>query len=223
MGVHDGHRKRLTARFLRQGLEGFAPHEVLELLLFYSIPRQDTNELAHRLIERFGSLSGVLEAPYERLLEVKGVCENTAALLKLMPELTRVYYAARREGTYVRSNQDAKELLLPRLFGRQEELVYALLLDAKGKCLALEQVHAGSVNASEVNLRKIAGLAIRTNAAGLILAHNHPGGVSTPSQEDVLTTRHMQATLEAMEIQLVDHLVFADRDFTSMRQTGLLR
>lgn len=223
MGIHDGHRKRLTARFLAEGLEGFAPHQALELLLFYSIPRQDTNELAHRLINRFGSLSAVFEAPFEQLLEVEGVGEKTASLLKLMPDMARVYYSARQEGAFVRSNQDAQALLLPRFLGRQEELVYALLLDAKGKCLALEQVHAGSVNASEVNLRKIAGLAIRTNAAGLILAHNHPGGVSTPSQEDVLTTRHMQATLEAMEIQLVDHLVFADRDFTSMRQTGLLR
>ncbi|MBR4991788.1 MAG: DNA repair protein RadC [Clostridia bacterium] len=223
MGVHDGHRKRLTARFLRQGLEGFAPHEVLELLLFYSIPRQDTNELAHRLIERFGSLSGVLEAPYERLLEVKGVGENTAALLKLMPELTRVYYASRQEGAYVRSNQDAQALLMPRFLGRNEEMVFALLLDAKGKCLALEAIHQGSVNASEVSVRKIAALAISANAAGVILAHNHPGGVSTPSREDVLTTQHIQSTLAAMEIQLVDHLVFADRDFTSMRQSGLLR
>lgn len=223
MGVHDGHRKRLTARFLTEGLEGFEPHQVLELLLFFSIPRQDTNELAHRLIDRFGSLSGVFDAPYEQLLEVKGVGENTAALLKLMPDMTRRYYAARQDGAYIRSNKDAQELLLPRFVGRQEEMVYALLLDAKGKCLAVELVHEGSVNAAEVHLRKIVALAIRANAAGLILAHNHPGGVSTPSQEDVLTTRHMQTTLEAMEIQLVDHLVFADRDFTSMRQTGLLR
>lgn len=223
MGIHDGHRKRLTARFLAEGLEGFEPHQVLELLLFYSIPRQDTNELAHRLMARFGSLSGVLEAPYEQLLEVKGVGENTAALLKLMPALTRVYYSAQQEGTYIRSNQDAQALLLPRFLGRQEELVYAVLLDAKGKCLAVEQVHKGSVNTSEVSIRKIAGLAISSNAAGLILAHNHPGGVSAPSQEDVLTTQHIQNTLSAMEIQLVDHLVFADREYTSMRQTGLLR
>lgn len=223
MGVHDGHRKRLTARFLAEGLEGFEPHQVLELLLFYSIPRRDTNELAHELIDRFGSLSAVFEAPYERLLEVKGVGENTAALLKLITGIARVYYADRQEGAYIRSNKDAQALLLPRLFGRQEEMVYALLLDAKGKCLALELVHQGSVNAAEVNLRKIAALAIRANAVGLILAHNHPGGVATPSQEDVLTTRHIQSTLAAMEIQLVDHLVFADREFTSMRQTGLLR
>lgn len=223
MGVHDGHRKRLTARFLNQGLEGFAPHEVLELLLFYSIPRQDTNELAHRLIERFGSLSAVLEAPYERLLEVKGVGENTAALLKLIPSMARVYYTDRQTGTYIRSNQDAKALLMPRFMGRREEVVYLLLLDAKGKCLSVEQIHQGSLNGAEVSLRKIAGLAIGMNAAGVILAHNHPNGVSTPSHEDVLTTLHMQEALSAMEIQLVDHLVFADREFTSLRQSGLMR
>lgn len=223
MGVHDGHRKRLTARFLSQGLEGFAPHEVLELLLFYSIPRQDTNELAHRLIERFGSLSAVFEAPYARLLEVKGVGENTAALLKLIPGMARVYYTDRQAGAYIRSNQDAQELLLPRFVGRREEVVYVLLLDAKGKCLSVELVHQGSLNGAEVSLRKIAGLAISMNAAGVILAHNHPNGVSAPSREDVLTTRHMQEALNAMEIQLVDHLVFADRAFTSLRQSGLLR
>ena len=124
MGVHDGHRKRLTARFLAEGLEGFAPHQALELLLFYSIPRQDTNELAHRLIDRFGSLSAVFEAPFEQLLEVEGVGEKTASLLKLMPAMARVYYSARQEGAFVRSNQDAQALLLPRFLGRQEELVY---------------------------------------------------------------------------------------------------
>ena len=91
MGLHDGHRQRLIQRFLEEDLDNFEPHNVLELLLFYAIPRKDTNELAHVLIDTFGSLKGVFDAPYEELIKVAGIGPNTAALLKLVPSLTRTY------------------------------------------------------------------------------------------------------------------------------------
>ena len=131
MGVHDGHRKRLIRRSLEQGLDGFEPHQVLELMLFYAIPRQDTNVLAHRLTEVFGSLKGVFDAPYEQLMEVSGVGENTAALLKLIPQLTRLYFAAEDSDVIVQSAEAAAALLMPRFIGRRVELVYLISVDAK--------------------------------------------------------------------------------------------
>ncbi len=221
MGVHEGHRKRLIGRFLAQGLEGFEPHQVLELLLFYTIPRQDTNELAHTLLNAFGSLSGVLDAPYERLLEVKGVGENTAAFLKLVPAAARLYCAQENEGAFLNSAETAGQVLKPHFLGLREEMVYAAFADAKGKCLAVERIHRGSINAAEVNVRALVARAMQTGAAGVLLAHNHPGGMALPSQEDVQTTLRLKAALETVEIQLMDHLVFADGDFVSLRQSGI--
>ncbi len=222
MGVHDGHRKRLIGRFLEEGLENFAPHQVLELLLFFSIPRQDTNALAHALLARYGSLQGVLDAPYASLLENSGVGENTAALLKLVPELTRAYLSDQGKGTFVNSLEAAVGLLRPRFAGRKEELVYALFTDGKGKCLAVELVHRGSVNAAEVNVRSIVSRAMVYNASGMVLAHNHPSGMAMPSQEDMETTSHLCRALEPLNIHLMDHLVFVRDDYVSMRQSGWL-
>ena len=220
MGVHDGHRKRLIRRSLEQGLDGFEPHQVLELLLFYAIPRQDTNVLAHRLTVVFGSLKGVFDAPYEQLLEVSGVGENTAALLKLIPQLTRLYFAAEDSDVIVQSAEAAAALLMPRFIGRRVELVYLISVDAKGRALSVDLIHEGSIHAAEANVRKIASVALRHNAAGVLLAHNHPGGMALPSREDILTTRTLRTALEAMDIQLLDHIIVADREFVSMRESG---
>ena len=147
MGVHDGHRKRLIRRSLEQGLDGFEPHQVLELLLFYAIPRQDTNELAHRLTEVFGSLKGVFDAPYEQLLEVSGVGENTAALLKLIPQLTRLYFAAEDSDVIVQSAEAAAALLMPRFIGRRVELV------SPQRGAKTDLIHLANENAKEEVVR----------------------------------------------------------------------
>lgn len=222
MGVHDGHRQRLIARFLEEGLDSFEEHNVLELLLFYSIPRRDTNELAHRLIDAFGSLAGVLEAPYSELLQIEGVGENTAALIKLMPEMARAYLSREREEICLDSTEKAGRYLLPRFIGRREETVFLVCVDAKCRVLSCGMLHRGSVNASEVNLRKIIAAALNYDAAGVILAHNHPGGVALPSPEDLDTTRRVRSVLEAMGVQLMDHIIVADGDYVSLADSGQL-
>ena len=131
MSVHQGHRERMKQRFLKEGLDGFADHEVLELLLFYAIPQRDTNDLAHRLIDRFGSLDAVLDAPREELLSVKGVGENTATLLTLATWIYRRYLiSAQREPVRVDSTDKAKALLWPRFVGEKDEVVYMLCMDS---------------------------------------------------------------------------------------------
>jgi DNA repair protein RadC len=222
MGLHDGHRQRLIQRFLEEDLDGFEPHNVLELLLFYAIPRKDTNELAHVLIDTFGSLKGVMDAPYEELLKIRGIGPNAAALIKIMPSLTRLYYSNTECGVTLDTSEKSGEYFLPYFIGHTEEVVRLACLDASGKVISNQILYRGSVNAAEVNIRKIVNIALRNNAMGVILAHNHPGGLPLPSQEDVATTKSLRDALMPMGILLMDHIIVADREFVSMARSGVL-
>lgn len=222
MGLHDGHRQRLIQRFLEEELDGFEPHNVLELLLFYAIPRRDTNELAHKLIDTFGSLNGVFDAPYEALLQVEGIGPNAAALIKLVPQLTRTYYTGQNDRVVLDTADKAGEYFIPYFIGHNEEVVYMACLDAGSRVIAHRMIHRGSVNASEVNIRKIVNVALQSNAVGILLAHNHPGGIALPSGEDVMTTQNLAAALRPMGVLLMDHIIVAGGDFVSMAQSGIL-
>ncbi|MET0017354.1 DNA repair protein RadC [Oscillibacter sp.] len=220
MGIHDGHREKMRRRFLETGLAGFADHEALELLLFYAIPRRDTNALAHQLLERYGSLETVLAAPVEDLQKVKGMGESAALLLRLVPMLTE--RSRRREDALVilNSTEKAGNYMLHRFDGKKNELVYELCLDRKGKLLASKLLTEGDVNGAELNIRKLVGNALMTNASAVILSHNHPSGVALPSSEDFTTTDRVRTALESVGVQLVDHIIVADGDFVSMRDSG---
>ncbi len=222
MSAHDGHRRRLIRRFLEEGLDGFESHNILELVLFFSIPRRDTNALAHRLVDTFGGLNGVFDAPYKQLLEVEGVGENTAALLKMIPQLTRVYCTSQQEEKCLDSVIKAGNYLKSKFIGRREEAVFLVCLDAKSRVIGDQLIHEGSVNSAEVNVRKIANLALQHNAAGVILAHNHPGGLAIPSREDLTTSWNIRDALAPMGITLMDHIIVADQDFVSLRDSGQL-
>ena len=197
MGLHDGHRQRSKRRYLALGAEGLEDHQLLELLLFYAIPRQDTNETAHRLIQRFGSLQGVLHAAPEELTSVEGVGENAAVLVRLVGDM---------------------ELLA----GEKKEMLYQVCLDAKGKLLTCRCISKGSVAASPVSVRQVVENALYAGASSIILAHNHPSGVALPSQQDLLVTRQIQEALSPLNIRLADHVVVADSDYVSMAESGLL-
>ena len=222
MGLHDGHRQRLSQRFLEEDLDNFEPHNVLELLLFYAIPRKDTNELAHVLIDTFGSLKGVFDAPYEELIKVTGIGPNTAALLKLVPSLTRTYYSSDARSIILDTSEKSGEYFLPYYIGQTEEVVRLACLDAGGKVISNQILHRGSANAAEVNIRKIVNIALRNNAMGVILAHNHPGGLPLPSEEDVATTKSIREALMPMGILLMDHIIVAGQDYVSMARSGII-
>ena len=222
MGLHDGPRQRLIQRFLEEDLDNFEPHNVLELLLFYAIPRKDTNELAHVLMDTFGSLKGVFDAPYEELIKVTGIGPNTAALLKLVPSLTRTYYSSDARSIILDTSEKSGEYFLPYYIGQTEEVVRLACLDAGGKVISNQILHRGSANAAEVNLRKIVNIALRNNAMGVILAHNHPGGLPLPSEEDVATTKSIREALMPMGILLMDHIIVAGQDYVSMARSGII-
>ena len=220
MSIHDGHRQRLKQRFLEEGLESFTDIQVLELLLFFSVPRQDTNPIAHALLDHFGSLYQVLEAPVEELRKVKGVGEQSALLLSLMNDVARYYQVDRTMREKILPTvQACGEYLVPFFFGRYVETVL-LCLDAKCKVLCCKEVVQGSVNSAGISVRKIGETALAANATTAVLAHNHPSGIAVPSSEDVQTTCRVAMAVNAVEIQLADHIVVADGDYVSMVQSG---
>ena len=224
MSIHDGHRQRLKERFRAEGLDHFEEHQVLELLLFYCIPRQDTNPIAHALLERFGSLSQVLEAPAEELEKVPGIGSNAATFLALTTAVGRYYLVNRSMQTVILSTiEQCGQYLLPFFYGRRNETVYLLCLDAKCKVLCSKEVGEGSVNSAGVPIRKIVETALGANATTVVLAHNHPSGLAIPSGDDISTTRRVAAALDVVEIGLADHIIVADDDFVSLAQSGVYR
>lgn len=224
MGIHDGHREKMRRRFLAGGLETFADHEALELLLYYAIPRRDTNPTAHLLMERYGSLSAVLAAPVEDLQKVEGVGESAAVLLRLVPQLYRkARLAEAGQETVLNSSERAGAFLLERFSGEQREIVYQLLLDRKGKLLACKRLAEGSASGAELNIRAVVENALLTSASAVILSHNHPSGVALPSQDDYRTTDRVRAALATIGVELADHIIVADGDFVSLADSGYLR
>lgn len=224
MGVHDGHRERLKNRFLKTGLEDFEDHNVLELLLFYSIPRMDTNETAHRLLDNFGSISAVFDASMEELCKVKGISTHTATLIKLIPRLFSVYEKDRTQGIKsITSTADAGRYLMPRFSGKTVEEVYILMLDDKLKILGCVKLFEGSVNSASVSIKKLVAEVMKYNATSVIMAHNHPAGVAIPSKEDVSTTQNVSKALSLIGVRLKDHIIVADGDFVSMRESSMMK
>ena len=224
MAVHDGHRERLKERFRSEGLDGFTEVQVLELLLFYSVPRRDTNEIAHALLEKFGTLAQVLDANPADLDKVPGMGSSSALFLKLLSAAGRRYQISRTESaTILRTLEQCGAYLQPRFFGRKHEAVFLLCLDAKCKVLACKQVGEGSVNSAGVPIRRIVETALSANATMVVLAHNHPSGLALPSADDIQTTKRLAVALDTVEITLIDHLVFSDDDYVSMAQSGYFK
>ncbi len=223
MGIHDGHREKMRQRFMTGGLDAFADHEILELLLYYAIPRRDTNPIAHALMERYGSLPAVLAAPMEDLKRTEGIGESAAVLLHLVPQVCRRARLAQvGEDQVLNSSERAGAYLLECFDGESREVIYQMCLDRKGKLLACKRLGEGSVASADLDVRRLVENAILTGASAVILAHNHPSGVALPSDGDYTATMRVRAALNAIGIELADHIIVADGDFVSMADSGYL-
>ena len=223
MGVHDGHRKRLKTQFLIHG-EDFHDHQLLELLLCYAIPQGDVNDLAHALLDQFGSLAGVFDALPPSLTRVDGVGEHTAVLLKLIPKLAGRYSTIRSSpGDILASSRAARDYLLPYFqTGPRNEMVYLVCMDAKYKVLGCHKLGEGTVNAADITPRRVVELALAHNASAVLLAHNHVSGLALPSNADLLSTETLARVLREVGVELADHLIFTEDDMVSLKDSGLL-
>lgn len=219
--LHEGHRKRMKERFIKSGLDDFAPHNILELLLFYSIPRGDTNPVAHRLIDTFGSLSGVFDATPEELVKVDGVGESSAILISMIPQIARKYLEDKADtANIVGGCSDIGAFLLPKFVGRTNEALMMVSIDNKNKIISCSVVAEGTVDSAKVSRRKIMEEAMKVKSTRVILAHNHPCGVAVPSSEDVVMTKEIGRLFAQVGIELVDHIIVANDDYVSMAASG---
>jgi DNA repair protein RadC len=217
--MHDntGHRQRVKDRFIKEGLDNFEEVHVLELLLHYAISRKDTKELAREVLNRFGSLCRVMDATEQELCSIKGIGPSSAAFFRLITEASRYYLTAKAKNPQILDTPEKYgSYLVNHFLGRLKETVFLLCLDAKYKCIGCYLVGEGDVNSANVPVRRMVELALNANATLVVLAHNHPSGVAIPSVEDLETTRQLATALGPMDIALLDHVVVADEDFTSM-------
>lgn len=221
---HENHRARLRETFRQAGIDGMPDHNLLEFLLFYSIPRKDTNELAHRLIASFGSLNKVFDATYEELLKIDGMGENSAMLISLIPALCRRYEEGISRGKLNLSEPEkAAEYVIKKFYGSKVEEFYMLCLDGAGNLSNCCKVGSGSVNSVNVDKRNILEVAFRNNADGVVFAHNHPGGVVAPSREDICLTSELCSLLKNVGIRLLDHIIVSGGDYLSLASVEKFR
>lgn len=221
--VHDGHRQRMRERIKKQGIESLQPHEVLEYLLYSFVPRRDTNALAHALINKFGSLSGVFGADETSLAEVTGMTENAALFLNSLPGVFRVYLDDRTvQTTPLKGRVAARRFMGNKLFGVQAEQLYIAALNVHEDLIACDKLASGTGDSVSVTVRSVVDYALKNKAKGILLAHNHPSGNVKPSQADVDLTYTILDTLSNVDVTLLDHFIFCGTEYYSFEEDGKL-
>ena len=220
--LHKGHGKRVKAKFCKSGLGVFEEHEVLELILFYAIPQRDTNELAHKLIKKFGSVKNVLEAPYELLMQESGIGESVALFLSLFPAVWRYCRAKTNTKLNLCDRNGIIETMISKFEGKQKEELYVLCLDAKFDVIAMDALFEGQSGAVEVSWEKLVRYVVINNVSSIALVHNHPNGVPVPSSNDVFFTRELISILKPLNVRIEDHIIISGTKYISMREMELL-
>ena len=206
---HKGHRERLRQSYLKAGaLDSFHEHQILEMLLFYSIPRKDVNPLAHKLIDSFGSLYGVLNAGYNELIKF-GLSENTAVLIKLTSDIYRTAECNMLKSKTILSTKDAMEFCYGLMSGLHNEKICVICLNLASKLLHYEMISIGDPTKTYFSPRSIVEIAVSHGAAAIVLAHNHPSGNCRPSQADIESTVSLERILKQIGIRLQEHIIVA--------------
>lgn len=218
---HTGHRARLRRRFLNEGLDGFEPHEMLELLMQYAIPRKDTNPLGHRLLDTFGTLDAVFSADVNDLQQVPGMGEYAAVLVRLTRAMmAQVQRSSMGEKPVLDSFKTAGRYMVSILSDQVNETIYCVCVDKNFRLLYPKVISRGSVDQAWVHPRLIVEVALRHRAAGIYLAHNHPGGSLSLSGADIEVSYHVENALRPLGVDMHDHFVVSGGRFTSWRRQG---
>jgi DNA repair protein RadC len=218
-----GHRKRLRERFMKAGLDGFADHEVVELLLTLAIPRSDVKQPAKALIERFGNLRAILDAPFDELREVKGIGSVAPVALHIIRAAATLYLEQCAEGVVPDSRQ-LESIWRARIGALRNEVFEVACLDSSNRLLrnGIERLEEGTTDRAAVYPRKVVESALRRGAAAIVLAHNHPNGHVEPTEQDKLLTRAITLAAETVQLKIYDHLIVSVDAVFSFRKAGLL-
>lgn len=224
ISIHDGHRERLKKRYLQKGLSAFEDHEALELLLFYALPRRDTNALSHTLLEKFGSLERLFQADVKDIAGIDGIGRQSAILIKLASDLARRSVQDDiSKSPKLKSIDAAIRYAQALLADKTEEQFYVICLDAHFSVIHAELLSRGTATETPVYVRHITQSVIRTGADKVIVAHNHPGGSAQPSKNDIETTQRILKAMDALEISFLDHVIVGKSDAFSIAEKLLLR
>lgn len=223
--LHEGHRQRVKERFLKHGIDSFSDIQFLETLLFYAVPKKDTNDTAHLLLNTFGSLKKVFEASYEDLTKVKGIGENAASLIKFFQMGSKRYlqiaYAESVENKYD-TPQKLKEYCKRLFLNEKREMIYAIALDCDLAITAYEALNTGHPDSVYLSYRRITEFIYKSNTSRIVLTHNHPNGAELVSRNDVETTRNVAELLDQLAVEFVDHIVVGKNgEATSMKEEDI--
>ena len=220
---HNGHRSRLRDRVRKDGLDNFQDYQVLEYALTFAIPYKDTNVIAHKLINKFGSFSGVLEADEEELMSVDGMGEVSAHYLTHLLDIYH-YYEKDRAGKSVIINnpQQVHHFVKQFLKGKLVEEMYVVCISPKNKVLGVEKISEGNDAQTSANIRLIMDKLTRSKVSNIVVAHNHPKGVATSSEDDHKFTKALVTTLAISGAHLMDHIIIGEDDYYSYRRSGLI-
>ncbi len=219
--IYEGHREHMRQRFITHLGNDYQDHELLELLLYYAIPRRNTNEIAHHLLREFSSLRGVIDAPYEILSgKEMGIGPSAAILLKLAGVIMYRCSVPAKQGTRLRICQpeDAIPYLQRLFYAQTEEMCYMLMLDNMGRIIACSQVSKGSASSMIIHVQGCVRQAVTHYAASVLIAHNHPHGTAAPSQNDMITTRMLKQAFDSVGIQMLEHVILADDAYSLLMQ-----
>ena len=218
INLHRNHRKRVRDKFLRFGLEPFCDHEVLELLLFYVLPQVDTNEIAHQLINKAGSFSQVFELPVDEMKQIKGLKEEGATFLKLIPAIARYYTTeSAKEATSPRMTyEEIAEYVVKAFIGMKNETVIAFYFDSNMHRIKDSVIKEGGSSSVETGMRKIIDEAMTSNASSVVIAHNHPEFTLIPSYDDIESTKRLKKLLSQLDINLLEHFIVSADKYTGI-------
>jgi len=218
---YEGHRNRLRQRFEKSGFQGFHDYEILELLLTYAIPRKDTKPVAKELIKKFKTIQKILDTPLDKLKEVDGMGENAALFLKILRETISEYFKGLSiEKKIFKTLDELVDYLKAVIGGKQNEIVHVLYLNSKNELLHSEDLGEGTVSEAVAFPRRIVGGALKHNTTSVILAHNHPGGVPEPSENDDMLTDAVRKALRTIDVSLQEHVIVSDDGYYSYRKSG---
>ena len=221
INIHKGHREKVKKRYYESGIKGMPDHNVLELLLFFGIPQKDTNPIAHELMNKFGSLSGVLEAKMSDLQSVKGMTESAACLLTMiLPVYKRYVNDLHKKKRKFESTKEIAEYLRPLYLDTQNERIYIMCFNKDGELIACRKATEGTRGHASFDCNVLASIILEVKAKKVILSHNHPNGTLDPSSDDIAVTETTRNFLSFLGVQLLDHIIITDKSYFSMANSS---